>query len=514
MKIPAAEVRSVFRRRSLWLTVLAAAVTGLVAGVAGGSADAAPGSDLSPQDHEGISLFTPANGSTYTTADTIQFRWHTTWSHGNPSTLHFFIGTGGSADNVVHEHYTCPGSTSPSCPTTVGYRNFAPGTYTWGVDHEFPGFSTKHSDRWTFTVRPPPPPLPAPRRPSAPLSPPRPSTGGTRGVVVIGNTLSYRGGPLAEIIDVVRVGRFYVVTQGYGRLLIGRRCQRLDRRSARCSAAGVATFYANMGGGDDSVAAMIPIPSTLAGGAGLDRLEGGSAGDLLNGGPAEDTVDGAGGRDLIVGEGTDVLRGGAGADEIVAQTDLSAMVDGGDGNDTIVGHGGDNVLAGGAGDDYVDGSGGSDKLLGGAGLDTLIGGDGADALSGSRPDEISAGAADQEDLYYCGPGPDNIDPSDQTFRADGLTCERESWIGGVGGGVTALVSWRLHRPRATRPYVEVKVQTRSTLDTFKLELTFLTAGRRVIGRATAEVRGRQWVALRQVNVPASTRRVAAVVVPQ
>ena len=104
-----------------------------------------------------------------------------------------------------------------------------------------------------------------------------------------------------------------------------------------CEAAPVAGFEVNGNGGDDTIAlgASVPIPATLRGGPGNDRLTGGAGADKLVG-----------------GAGNDALSGGAG-------------------NDSLFGGPGEDKLAGGAGDD---------NLVGGAGLDTLVGGAGTNQL--------------------------------------------------------------------------------------------------------------------------------------
>ena len=269
-----------------------------------------------------------------------------------------------------------------------------------------------------------------------------------------------------------------------------------------------------MGGGDDSIAATIALPSTLLGGQGSDRLEGGAAGDLLKGGSGDDTVDGSFGSDRLEGEGLDVLLGGEGDDALFARTSTEGTANGGAGNDYVQGDAAANVLTGGDGNDYLDGSDGSDKLLGGVGVDILIGGTGDDALSGNRPDEVSAGVSDGDDLVYCGPGFDSSDYGDVTKRVDGTTCESVSWVGGVGGGYRALVKPRLHRVRGARPYVEIYVDTRAKLDRFKVKLTFRNASGRVVADppAVENVPGRQWVPLRQLRLPNSVRKVQSAVV--
>jgi len=100
-----------------------------------------------------------------------------------------------------------------------------------------------------------------------------------------------------------------------------------------CEAAAIGGFEVNAGAGDDSVtvAREVPVPVTLRGGPGQDRLVGGAGGDKLVGGPGED---------LLIGRaGADSLFGGSGADRLI----------GGSGNDLLHGESGDDTLLGGSG---------------------------------------------------------------------------------------------------------------------------------------------------------------------
>ena len=105
-----------------------------------------------------------------------------------------------------------------------------------------------------------------------------------------------------------------------------------------CEAASIGGFEVNAGAGDDSVtvAREVPIPVTLRGGPGQDRLVGGAGGDKLVG-----------------GSGDDVLIGRAGAD-------------------SLFGGSGDDRLVGGSGNDLLRGDGGEDTLLGGSGQNVLV----------------------------------------------------------------------------------------------------------------------------------------------
>jgi RTX calcium-binding nonapeptide repeat (4 copies) len=100
-----------------------------------------------------------------------------------------------------------------------------------------------------------------------------------------------------------------------------------------CAAPPIGGFEVNAGAGEDSVtvARDVPVPVTLRGGPGADRLVGGGAGDKLVGGPGDDVLVGWGGHDSMFG--------GPGADRIV----------GGAGNDVLRGEAGNDVLVGGPG---------------------------------------------------------------------------------------------------------------------------------------------------------------------
>lgn len=100
-----------------------------------------------------------------------------------------------------------------------------------------------------------------------------------------------------------------------------------------CDAAPIGGFEVNAGGGDDSVmvAREVPVPVTLRGGPGQDRLVGGGGGDKLVGGPDDDV--------LIGRAGADSLFGGPGADRLVGCA----------GNDLLHGDAGTDTLLGGSG---------------------------------------------------------------------------------------------------------------------------------------------------------------------
>jgi Ca2+-binding RTX toxin-like protein len=105
-----------------------------------------------------------------------------------------------------------------------------------------------------------------------------------------------------------------------------------------CKAPAIAGFEVNSGGGSDSVffTSDIPIPVTIRGGAGNDRLTGGGASDKIVGGSGRDVIDGRRGDDwLLGGSGVDRLVGGAGNDQLRGGPDKDKLV-GGPGENELV----------------------------------------------------------------------------------------------------------------------------------------------------------------------------------
>ena len=113
-----------------------------------------------------------------------------------------------------------------------------------------------------------------------------------------------------------------------------------------CRRAGIKRVRVDLGEREDSATVALPVPITLLGGPGADRL---------TAGPAADRVDG--------GDGNDRLRGGAGAD----------------------------VLDGGAGADDFDGGAGDDRVLSADGLaERVVCGAGADRVETDTLDDVAA----------------------------------------------------------------------------------------------------------------------------
>jgi Ca2+-binding RTX toxin-like protein len=105
-----------------------------------------------------------------------------------------------------------------------------------------------------------------------------------------------------------------------------------------CEAPAIAGFEVNAGGGSDTVSfsSDIPVPVTVRGGAGDDRLIGGGASDKLIGGPDRDFLEGRRGDDwLLGGPGPDTLLGGPGNDQLRGGPDKDKLV-GGPGNNELI----------------------------------------------------------------------------------------------------------------------------------------------------------------------------------
>jgi len=150
-------------------------------------------------------------------------------------------------------------------------------------------------------------------------------------------TVLLAGGSEANAIAIALTpdGRSYLIDSVVPLEVGGEVCAHPEGRENElvCAAASIGGFEVNAGGGDDSVtvAREVPIPVTLRGGPGQDRLVGGGAGDKLVGGSGKDT--------LIGRAGADSLFGGADDDRLM----------GGSGNDLLRGDGGEDELFGGSG---------------------------------------------------------------------------------------------------------------------------------------------------------------------
>jgi len=168
---------------------------------------------------------------------------------------------------------------------------------------------------------------------------------------VLAAPLAYaEGGPLTLLLsgtradDVFRIGlspdgREYRITSEAMLEAGGDVCWHPEERlnELACEAPAIAGFEVNVLGGDDTVVleSDIPIPATLRGGPGRDRLTGGNVADKIIGGPGDDVLSGRRGDDLLLGgPGDDHLVGGQGNDQLR----------GGPGTDLLIGGPGQNSL--------------------------------------------------------------------------------------------------------------------------------------------------------------------------
>jgi Ca2+-binding RTX toxin-like protein len=145
----------------------------------------------------------------------------------------------------------------------------------------------------------------------------------------------------------------------------------------------------------------VPVPVTMNGGAGDDRLHGSESIDVLLGGSGNDSLFGHGGGDDIFGEGgRDYVEAGIGDDDI----------SGGDNDDTVVANAGEDTVTGGSGNDLLDAGGGDDLVSGNSGADALFAGtnDGTLFFRGPNTD------LDQDTLFGSTRGESN-DPGDEIF---------------------------------------------------------------------------------------------------
>jgi Ca2+-binding RTX toxin-like protein len=154
-------------------------------------------------------------------------------------------------------------------------------------------------------------------------------------------TVVFAGGSEADTIAITvsSDGRSYVIDSATPLEVGGSVCSHSTGNTNElvCEAAPIAGFEVNTGPGDDTVSLSreVPIPATLRGGAGNDKLVGGAVADKLIGGSGDDT--------LIGRAGDDWLYGGSGDDKLV----------GGSGNDLLRGGSGQNTMLGGSGQNVI-----------------------------------------------------------------------------------------------------------------------------------------------------------------
>ncbi len=155
-------------------------------------------------------------------------------------------------------------------------------------------------------------------------------------------TLLISGGPADSTLHISLTpdGREYLIVSTEPLEVGGSICEHPSEdlpNELLCKATAIAGFEVNAGAGSDTVvfSSDVPVPVTVRGGPGSDRLVGGNASDKLIGGAYGDFIDGRRGDDwLLGGSGPDKLVGGPGNDQLR----------GGPSQDTLVGGPGRNEL--------------------------------------------------------------------------------------------------------------------------------------------------------------------------
>lgn len=135
-------------------------------------------------------------------------------------------------------------------------------------------------------------------------------------------------------------GREYLISSEAALEAGGDICRHPEERmnELACDAPAIAGFEINAAGGHDLVilGSDIPIPATLRGGGGRDRLTGGGEADKIIGGPEPDVLTGRRGDDLLLGgPGEDRLIGGQGNDQLRGGPDTDLLV-GGPGQNSLL----------------------------------------------------------------------------------------------------------------------------------------------------------------------------------
>ncbi|HZO07253.1 MAG TPA: hypothetical protein VFB52_12770 [Solirubrobacterales bacterium] len=135
-------------------------------------------------------------------------------------------------------------------------------------------------------------------------------------------------------------GRSYLIDSAFGPLEAPSGiCEHREgsENSLICEATAIASFEVNAGGGNDHInfSPKVPVPVTLRGGPGDDRLKGGSASDKLVGGAGNDKLYGRAGDDwLFGGPGNDVLYGSFGDDRLLGGPGVNEIFGGSGTNET------------------------------------------------------------------------------------------------------------------------------------------------------------------------------------
>ena len=181
---------------------------------------------------------------------------------------------------------------------------------------------------------------------------------------------------------------------------------RMNEVPAQFTTAGFTRIQFNPGDGDDIVDLMrSPVPVSVTGGAGNDKIWGGASADTLigeagndslygmagddrfDGGDGDDLAYGGDGDDIMYsGQGANFMSGDAGRDHLFGADGADTLM-GGVGNDGIYGEAGPDRIFGEAGNDQLGGNGGNDRVFGGVGNDNVSGGPGSDYVYGEDGDD-------------------------------------------------------------------------------------------------------------------------------
>jgi hypothetical protein len=103
-----------------------------------------------------------------------------------------------------------------------------------------------------------------------------------------------------------------------------------------CRRAGIDKVRVDLGEREDSATLSLPVPITLLGGPGADRLTAGPAADTVDGGDGNDRMDAGDGGDTVVGAaGVDTFDAGPGADLVRSADGLAEKVSCGAGDDRV-----------------------------------------------------------------------------------------------------------------------------------------------------------------------------------
>jgi Ca2+-binding RTX toxin-like protein len=168
-----------------------------------------------------------------------------------------------------------------------------------------------------------------------------------------------------------------------------------DMQQLVCEAPRISGFEVIGEVGDDvvEVGEEVPVPVTLSGGPGNDRLTGGGGDDELRGDAGFDRLSGGPGNDRISGGvGPDTISGGPGLDRLSGEEGLD-VISGGPGDDRQAGGPGHDQLFGGSGNDWLNGGSGPDSIFGGPGDDTMIGGAEDTLVGGTGDNSVLPGPA-------------------------------------------------------------------------------------------------------------------------